>query len=60
MVNGLIQMMNLKAYVASTSQAASQDVEKVAETSSDNEEWVESEDGEDMEYESVSNDDDSQ
>lgn len=53
-------MINPKAYVASTSQAASQDVEKVAETSSDNEEQVESEDGEDMEYESVSNDDDSQ
>lgn len=50
MVDGLIQIMNPKTYVAFTSQAEGHDVEKVSETSGENEEHANSEDGEDVEY----------
>lgn len=52
-------MKNLKAYLESTSQKAGQDAEKVVGTSGENEEQGSSEDDEDVEFESVSNDDDS-
>lgn len=60
MVDGLIQMMNPKTLVASTSQAACQDAEKIAKIYGENEEQAGSEDGEDVEYEFVSNDDELQ
>lgn len=40
MVGGLIQMMNPKVFVTSTCEEASQDVEKVVATSSENDEQV--------------------
>lgn len=59
MVGGLIQMMNPKVFVTSTCQEASQDVKNVVATSSENDEQASGEDGKDMEYKFVSDDDNS-
>ncbi|KAI5415039.1 hypothetical protein KIW84_040483 [Lathyrus oleraceus] len=59
MADGIIQMMNPKASMSSTSQAAGQDVGKVLGASGENEEHASNEDDKDVEYEFVSNDDDS-
>lgn len=58
-VDGIIQMMNPKASMSSTSQATSQDVGKVLGASGENEEHASNEDDKHVEYEFVSNDDDS-
>ena len=55
-VDGLIQLRNPKVFVDSMSQEVAEDDEKVVETFGENEEHTGSEDGEDVVYDSVSND----
>ena len=54
MVVGLIQVINPKAFVASTSHATCQDAEKVTGIFGENEESSRSKDDKDVEYEFVS------